>query len=137
MQRYEDAGHINVGPGEDLAISELAEMIRQVVHPAATIVYDRLKAHGMWGAVWRTAHGDEVDLLMETAPETFAMIECKTSERVTVNDLKGVRQLADEYGEGSIVSARVVCRTPTRYPVGGGAMAVPLSEAEGPAPPDR
>ena len=114
-----------------------------------------LRSHSMWGAVWenfviaeirkrsqamlrpssywfwRTAQGDEVDLLMETAPETFAVIECKTSERVTANDLKRVRRLSDEYGEGSIASVRVVCRTPTRYPLGdaGGAMAVPLSEA--------
>lgn len=46
MQRYDDAMHINVGTGEDLSIGELAEMIRQVVHPAATIVYDRSKPDG-------------------------------------------------------------------------------------------
>ena len=40
MQRYDDALHINVGTGEDLSIGELAEMVRRVVHPAATIVYD-------------------------------------------------------------------------------------------------
>ena len=78
---------------------------------------------------WRTAHGDEVDLLMETAPETFAVIECKSSERVTANDLRGVRRLADEYGERSVASTRVVCRTTTSYPLvdAGRAMAVPLS----------
>ncbi len=46
MQRYEDAMHINVGTGEDLPIGELAEMVRRVVHPAATIVYDRTKPDG-------------------------------------------------------------------------------------------
>jgi GDP-L-fucose synthase len=46
MQRYDAAMHINVGTGEDLSIGELAEMIRQVVHPAATIVYDRAKPDG-------------------------------------------------------------------------------------------
>jgi len=46
MQRYDAAAHINVGTGEDLSIGELAEMIRQVVHPAATIVYDRSKPDG-------------------------------------------------------------------------------------------
>ena len=46
MQRYDEAGHINVGTGEDLSIGELAEMIRQVVHPAATIVHDRTKPDG-------------------------------------------------------------------------------------------
>jgi len=46
MQRYDAAMHINLGTGEDLSIGELAEMIRQVVHPAATIVYDRTKPDG-------------------------------------------------------------------------------------------
>ena len=46
MQGYDAAVHINVGTGEDLSIGELAEMIRQVVHPAATIVYDRSKPDG-------------------------------------------------------------------------------------------
>ena len=44
MQHYSDAMHINVGTGEDSSISELAEMVRRVVHPAATIVYDRTQA---------------------------------------------------------------------------------------------
>lgn len=120
-----------------------------------------IKAHAMWGAVWenfviaeirkrsqailrppslwywRTAQGDEVDLLIETAPETFAVVECKTSERVTADDLKGVRQLADEYGQRSIASVRVVCRTSSPYPLGGAgdAMAVPPSasiQSQGP-----
>ncbi|MEO8678483.1 MAG: ATP-binding protein [Vicinamibacterales bacterium] len=112
-----------------------------------------LKAHAMWGAVWenlviaeirkrsqampsppsfwfwRTAQGDEVDLLIETAPDTFAAIECKTAERVTAADLKGVRRLADEYGDAAIASARVVCRTAIPYPLDAddGATAVPLS----------
>ena len=46
MQRYDAAMHINLGTGEDLSIGELAEMIRLVVHPAATIVYDRTKPDG-------------------------------------------------------------------------------------------
>ena len=46
MQHYDAAVHINVGTGEDLSIGELAKMIRQVVHPAATIVYDRSKPDG-------------------------------------------------------------------------------------------
>jgi len=46
MNRYSDAMHINVGTGEDLSIAELAEMVRRIVHPAATIVYDRSKPDG-------------------------------------------------------------------------------------------
>ncbi len=47
MQHYSDAVHINVGTGEDQPIRELAEMVRRVVHPGATIVYDRTKPDGM------------------------------------------------------------------------------------------
>jgi len=47
---------------------------------------------------WRTAQGDEVDLLVESAPETFVAVECRAAERVSAADLKGVRQLAAEYG---------------------------------------
>ncbi len=46
MHRYSDPLHINVGTGEDLMIRELAEMIREVVYPEATIRLDRSKPDG-------------------------------------------------------------------------------------------
>ena len=46
MQRYDEAGHINVGTGEDVTIRELAEMVRRIVHPGATIVWDATKPDG-------------------------------------------------------------------------------------------
>ncbi|MEO7158061.1 MAG: GDP-L-fucose synthase [Vicinamibacterales bacterium] len=46
MNHYSDAMHLNVGTGEDLSIAELAEIVRRIVHPAATIVYDRSKPDG-------------------------------------------------------------------------------------------
>jgi GDP-L-fucose synthase len=46
MNNYGDSTHINVGTGEDVAIAELAEMVRRVVHPGATIVYDTTKPDG-------------------------------------------------------------------------------------------
>jgi GDP-L-fucose synthase len=46
MDRYDDAGHINVGTGEDLTIRELAEMVRDLVHPHATLVFDTTKPDG-------------------------------------------------------------------------------------------
>jgi GDP-L-fucose synthase len=46
MQHYDAAEHINVGTGEDLSIRELAEMVREVVHPAARLVFDRDKPDG-------------------------------------------------------------------------------------------
>jgi GDP-L-fucose synthase len=46
MKNYSDAMHINVGTGEELSIAELAETVKRIVHPAATIVYDRNKPDG-------------------------------------------------------------------------------------------
>lgn len=46
MNNYGEATHINIGTGEDVSIAELAEMVRRVVHPAATIVYDTSKPDG-------------------------------------------------------------------------------------------
>ena len=46
MQHYDRAEHINVGTGEDQSILELAELIRDVVHPAAHIVFDSTKPDG-------------------------------------------------------------------------------------------
>jgi GDP-L-fucose synthase len=46
MQNYNEASHINVGTGEDVAIRELAEMVRRIVHPKAKIVWDSSKPDG-------------------------------------------------------------------------------------------
>jgi GDP-L-fucose synthase len=47
MERYDGAQHINVGTGEDLSIRELAETIRDIVHPRATLRFDTSKPDGM------------------------------------------------------------------------------------------
>jgi GDP-L-fucose synthase len=46
MRGYEDDQHINVGTGEDLMVGELAALVRDVVHPTATIVFDDSKPDG-------------------------------------------------------------------------------------------
>ena len=46
MQRYSDARHLNVGTGEDLTIRELAEIVRDIVHPDARLVFDPTKPDG-------------------------------------------------------------------------------------------
>jgi hypothetical protein len=66
---------------------------------------------------WRTAQGDEVDLLIEESPERFSAVECKTAERITSADLRGIHKLGEEYGPRSVRAASVVCRTATSYPV--------------------
>jgi GDP-L-fucose synthase len=47
MAGYEGKDHVNVGSGEDVSIRELAEMIRAVIHPDATLTFDTAKPDGM------------------------------------------------------------------------------------------
>jgi GDP-L-fucose synthase len=46
MEHYEEEGHINVGTGEDRSIRALAELVRDVVYPAAELVFDASKPDG-------------------------------------------------------------------------------------------
>jgi GDP-L-fucose synthase len=46
MRHYDHAEHINVGTGEDLTIRELAELVRDIVHPEAKLVFDSSKPDG-------------------------------------------------------------------------------------------
>jgi GDP-L-fucose synthase len=47
MKRYDGAMHINVGTGIDLSIRELADMVRSIVYPEATMTFDTSKPDGM------------------------------------------------------------------------------------------
>jgi GDP-L-fucose synthase len=47
MRRYEGEEHVNVGTGEDISIRELAETLRDIIHPAATLTFDTSKPDGM------------------------------------------------------------------------------------------
>jgi GDP-L-fucose synthase len=46
MDRYDEAGHINVGTGVDHHIRDIAMMVRDVVHPTATLRFDPTKPDG-------------------------------------------------------------------------------------------
>jgi GDP-L-fucose synthase len=46
MNEYDEAETINVGTGEDVTIRELAETVRDVVHPEARLVFDTSKPDG-------------------------------------------------------------------------------------------
>ena len=46
MQHYNEPLHVNIGVGEDLSIRELAELIRDIVHPSAVLAFDRTKPDG-------------------------------------------------------------------------------------------
>ena len=47
MDHYSDAGHVNVGTGVDLTIRELAEAVRDLVHPGGELVFDTSRPDGM------------------------------------------------------------------------------------------
>ena len=47
MDKYDADEHVNVGTGEDVSIRELSEMLRDVIHPAATLRFDTSKPDGM------------------------------------------------------------------------------------------
>jgi GDP-L-fucose synthase len=47
MRNWGEDIHINVGTGEDLSIRELAELVRDVVYPGATLAWDGSKPDGM------------------------------------------------------------------------------------------
>ena len=46
MREYDGDRHVNIGTGEDVTIRELAELVRDVVFPAATLRFDRTKPDG-------------------------------------------------------------------------------------------
>ena len=112
-----------------------------------------LPRHALWGAVWenavvseirksflvrglrpplwfwRTSSGDELDVLIELAPERFVVVECKAATQVDLSSLRGLRPLQAEYGAASVAKAFVVCRTERAYPLAQDAVieAVPLA----------
>lgn len=47
MRHYDSAAPINVGTGVDLSIRDLAELVRQIVYPAAQIQFDSTKPDGV------------------------------------------------------------------------------------------
>lgn len=46
MHTFSDAGHVNIGTGVDLTIRDLADLVRQIVYPAAHLEFDVSKPDG-------------------------------------------------------------------------------------------
>ncbi|MCA9053397.1 MAG: GDP-L-fucose synthase [Planctomycetaceae bacterium] len=46
LEHYDEPGPINIGTGEDVTIRELAETVRDVVHPDCTLEFDTSKPDG-------------------------------------------------------------------------------------------
>jgi predicted AAA+ superfamily ATPase len=59
---------------------------------------------------WRTAYGAEVDLLIEQGGR-FIAVEAKFAENPDQADLKGFQALENFYGEKSMISGWLACRT--------------------------
>jgi GDP-L-fucose synthase len=47
MEKYDEEEHVNVGTGEDVSIRDLSELLRDVIHPEATLRFDTSKPDGM------------------------------------------------------------------------------------------
>ncbi|MEW6750601.1 MAG: ATP-binding protein [Candidatus Latescibacterota bacterium] len=75
---------------------------------------------------WRTAQGEEVDLLVEEGGR-FVAIEAKFTEQPEPAAAKGMAALTRLYGPASVTQAVVACRTPQAYPLAAGGTAVPGS----------
>lgn len=78
---------------------------------------------------WRTAYGDEVDLLIEQGGQ-FIAVEIKYSEQPDQSCLKGIQALKKMYGDDSLTSAYVACRTIESYPLGDLASTIPGSRVD-------
>jgi GDP-L-fucose synthase len=46
MQGYDGSSHINVGTGQDITIAGLADLVRSIVYPEATLLFDTTKPDG-------------------------------------------------------------------------------------------
>ena len=48
MEHYDDAGHINVGVGQDISIKELAILVSEIVGYSGDVVFDDTKPDGQY-----------------------------------------------------------------------------------------
>jgi hypothetical protein len=75
---------------------------------------------------WRTARGEEVDLIIERDGR-FTAIECKYAEVVDESGMKGLRAFAGDYGRESLQAGYIASRTIRPYPLTDGITAIPGS----------
>lgn len=82
---------------------------------------------------WRTASGEEVDLLVEGGPKRFLAVECKTAAVIGGRDLRGFAALENTYGPKAMIRGAVVCRSDKPYPLVDKSRiaALPLGGSEG------
>ena len=73
---------------------------------------------------WRTAHGAEVDLLIEQGGR-FVAIEAKYKENPDQTSLKGIKALKNYYGDDSLISGYIASRTTHTYKLSDDVKAIP------------
>jgi predicted AAA+ superfamily ATPase len=78
----------------------------------------------------RTVHGAEVDLLIEQGGR-FIAVEAKFAENPDQTDLKGFQALEGFYGEKSMISGWLACRTAQPYPMASRITAIPAARIAG------
>ncbi len=75
---------------------------------------------------WRTAQGEEVDLLIEQGGR-FIAVEAKYAEQPGRGSCKGIEALEKMYGEGSVVRGLIASRAGQKHPLTKNVSAVPGS----------
>jgi predicted AAA+ superfamily ATPase len=98
--------HLSGSLWESFVIGEMIRRVRMAGQPAP-----------LW--FWRTAHGAEVDLLVEGGGR-FIAVECKLTEHPGVDSLHGLRSFAAEYGTDALDQAFVAARPAHPYRIGAG-----------------
>lgn len=89
--------------------------------------YSTAKIVPLW--YWRTAQGEEVDILIERGGR-FVAIECKYTEHVDEHALKGFNAMLRAQGEKSLIAGYVAARTPRQYGLSPKVSVVPGSSIE-------
>jgi uncharacterized protein len=98
-----------------------------VLMQAVRYFSSRGKRPPLW--YWRTAHGFEVDLLIEQAGR-FIAVESKFTETPDSSSLKGINALKKYYGDESLVSGFVASRTKNAYKLDEKVTAIPGSRID-------
>jgi predicted AAA+ superfamily ATPase len=75
-------------------------------------------ARPLW--YWRTAAGDEIDLLMETGPEEFIAVEAKATPTPSGRDAAAFGKFTALHGEESLKERLICCRTDASRPLESG-----------------
>jgi len=78
---------------------------------------------------WRTAHGAEVDLLVEEGGR-FVAIEAKFSESTDAKAEKGIRALQSFYGDESLIAGHIASRAEAAYALDENVTVVPGSDID-------